>query len=215
MTPPLSSRRRGTVRILLFIVIVVALSAAAWSTRSLGRLLHHEDPLTRADAVIVSGGKLLERVVEAGDLFAEGYAPLVVLCQQLPDYGEIALRRRGFDGLGETDIQIRALTLMGVPRHAIHVVEPQVATASEAAAIRALAVDRRWQRVIVVTNKLHTARARLVIQRHLAGTPTQVVMRGTRYDPADLDGWWRSRADLRFALLEAQKIVLYWTGIAD
>jgi len=215
--PPMPTRRSGRSRFRLALLVgVIALTGGAvWGARSLGHVLHHEDPLERADAIFVLGGRYLERVAEAGDLYVEGRAPIIVISRQLPDYGEEALRARGFDIPGETDLQIRALTQMGVPPSAIHVMEPQAATAAEAETIKQVAVQRGWNTIIVVTNKLHTARARLVVHRHLDNTAVRVVMRGTRYDHADLDHWWRTRSDLRFALLEAQKMLLYWIGIAD
>lgn len=200
---------------MLAVAVIALAGGATWGARSLGRALYHEDPLERADAIFVLGGKWLERVVEGGELYVEGRAPLIVLSHEPSDYGEEALRARGFDGLGIADVQIRALTLMGVPRSAIHVLEPQLATATEAQAMKNLALARDWKTVIVVTNKLHTARARLAFQRRLEGTPVRVLMRGTRYDRADVDHWWRTRSDLRFALLEAEKLLLYWIGIAD
>ena len=44
-----------------------------------GGLLYHEDLLAPADAIAVLSGGGLDRTVEAADLFAAGYAPIVVL----------------------------------------------------------------------------------------------------------------------------------------
>jgi uncharacterized SAM-binding protein YcdF (DUF218 family) len=213
--PPLRSRRSGRFRFVLAFVVVAALVAVMSAARSLGHLLHHEDPLDRADAIFVLGGSWLARTAEGGDLYLEGRAPLVVLSRELPDYGEEALRARGIDVPGVTDVQVRALVGMGVPRQAIEIIEPQEATATEAARIAQLAAARGWRTIIVVTDKLHTARARLVISRHLEGTGARVLMRGSRYDPADVDHWWRRRTDLRYALFESQKLLAYAIGLAD
>lgn len=213
--PPFRSRRSGTFRFLLILGVVVAGTGLVWTGRSLGHILHHEDPLERADAIFVLGGSWLARVAEAGDLYLQGSAPHVVLSRELPDYGEEALRARGIAVPGVTDMQVRALVGMGVPRHAIEILEPQEATATEAARIADLAATHAWRTIIVVTDKLHTARARLVMTRHLAGTETRVVMRATRYDPANVDRWWERRTDLRFALFEVQKLLAYWIGLAD
>jgi uncharacterized SAM-binding protein YcdF (DUF218 family) len=213
--PPPRSRRSGTFRFLLILGLVVAATVLVWTGRSLGHILHHEDPLERADAIFVLGGSWLARAAEAGDLYLQGSAPHVVLSRELPDYGEEALRARGIDIPGVTDVQVRALVGMGVPRAAIEIIEPQEATATEAARIADLAARHAWRTIIVVTDKLHTARARLVITRHLAGGQTRVVMRASRYDPADVERWWQRRTDLRFALFEVQKLLAYWIGLAD
>jgi uncharacterized SAM-binding protein YcdF (DUF218 family) len=198
---------------LLFAVAVIA--GGVWGGRSLGHLLHHEDPLERADAVFVLGGSWMERVAEGGHLFLEGYARTVVLSHDPSDAAVTALRAKGIPIADPGDIQIQGLTLMGVPRNAIEILEPQTATAQEARSLEDLVAERGWRTVIVVTHKLHTTRARLVMNRRLSGTNTRIVMRATRYDQSDLDHWWRSRGDLRFVLTETQKLMLYWIGIAD
>jgi uncharacterized SAM-binding protein YcdF (DUF218 family) len=163
----------------------------------------------------VLGGGWIGRIAEGGDLYLAGHAPLIVLARELPDYGEEALRARGIDIPGVTDVQIRALVGMGVPRQAIEITEPMEATATEAARIAQVSAARGWRTLIVVTDKLHTARARLVMTRHLAATQTRVVMRASRYDPANVDAWWHRRTDFRFTLFELQKLLAYWIGVAD
>jgi len=41
------------------------------------------------------------------------------------------------------------------------------------------------------------------------------VMRASRHDRANVDRWWETRSDSRFALFEAQRMLAYWVGIAD
>jgi uncharacterized SAM-binding protein YcdF (DUF218 family) len=213
--PPAHSRRRGRFLLTVFVVLIVVGAASLWAARSIGHVLHHEDPLERGDAIVVLGGSWLERVAEGGELYREGRAPLVMLSHELPDHGELALRGRGLPVPSVTEVQVQALTLMGVPRAAIEVMPPQSATADEARTISELARARQWRTIIVVTHKLHTARARMTINRRLNDANVRILMRATRYDPADIDRWWRSRSDSRFALFEAQKMFAYWLGLAD
>lgn len=182
---------------------------------SLGRILYHEDPVDNADAIFALGGNWMDRVAETGDLYNEGRARVVVLSRELPDEGERALRARGLNVPGVSDVQIQALTAMGVPRSAIEVIEPQAATATEAVSLRTLAAERGWHRVIVVTSKYHTGRTRLVFRRRLADTGVDVIVRGSRYDRWDPDRWWHDRVWFRITVLEAQKMLVYWLGVAD
>ena len=46
-------------------------------------------------------------------------------------------------------------------------------------------------------------------------TDVQIIMRGSRYDTMDVERWWTRRATLRFVLFETQKMLAYWTGVAD
>ena len=91
----------------------------------------------------------------------------------------------------------------------------QNSTKDEGIALRAIVAANHWQRVIIVTSKQHTRRARLVMNRQLADTGAQAIVRASRYDKADVDAWWRNRSTLRFTLFETQRLIAYWLRIAD
>jgi uncharacterized SAM-binding protein YcdF (DUF218 family) len=197
-------------------IVVTLVGVAAWRVVTLGQLLHEEDPLEKADVILALAGTRLERVAECGDLFREGWAPRIVLSRSERDGGEIGLTERGIDVVSEVDLQRDTLVKMGVPAEAIEAFETeQPATATESDELLRLATTRGWRRIIVVTSKLHTARAGMVMRRRFAGADVQILMRGSRYDTMDVERWWTRRATLRFVLFEAQKMFVYWVGIAD
>ena len=183
---------------------------------SLGHALHHEDALEKSDVIFVLGGSRMDRAAEAGDLYLEGWAPRILLSRPLSEGAEQMLRARGIDVPAIVDTQRAVLVSMGVPEHAIEALDvEQVTTATEGDAIVRIATARNWSRIIVVTSKLHTARARLTVMRRFKNTTTRVLVRASRHDRADPDQWWRNRDDFRFALFEAQKMIAYWVGLAD
>ena len=98
-----------------------------------GGLLYHEDPLGPADAIAVLGGGGLDRTVEAADLFAAGYAPIVVLTRT-PEVPIIAeLQARGLDVSTKLEVQLDHLEALGVPRDATTVLQrPVDSTQAEA-----------------------------------------------------------------------------------
>jgi uncharacterized SAM-binding protein YcdF (DUF218 family) len=196
-------------------VAAVFLVLAAVAAPRLGAWLVVEDPLQKADAVFVLGGTLFERPLEAVDLYHEGWAPRLLLMRQIADDGEVELQRRGVPYQREFDVQLDVLTRLGVPRSAIEILGEQDSTKDEAEALRQIVGARNWSRVIVVTSKQHTRRARLVMNRRLAATGVQVILRASRYDLTDADRWWRQRGTLRFTLFETQRLIAYWLGIAD
>jgi len=204
-------------RILVRLAAVAALFLvlAVVATPRLGAWLVVEDPLQKADAIFVLGGTMFERPLEAVDLYHEGWAPRLLLMRQIADDGEVELQRRGVPYQREVDVQLELLTQLGVPRPAIEILGEQDSTKDEADTLRALVVARNWSRVIVVTSKQHTRRARLVMNRRVAATGVQVILRASRYDLTDADRWWRQRATLRFTLFETQRLIAYWLGIAD
>lgn len=181
----------------------------------LGAFLVREDPLQHADAIIVLGGTMYERQMEAVDLFKAGYAPRIYLFREIADYGERLLVERGVPYLRAVDVQIDAMVRLGVPREAISILDQAGSTAHEAEFVRDLVTTQHLARVIIVTSKQHTRRARMVMSRHLAGTTATIVMRASRYDLAPVDQWWTERATIRFTLFETQKLLGYWVGLAD
>ena len=193
--------------------ILVLLAAVA--APRLGAWLVVEDPLQKADAIFVLGGTMYERPLEAVDLYHEGWAPRVLLMRQIPDEGEDELVRRGIPFQREIDLQVDVLIKLGVPREAIEILGKQNSTKDEASALRAIVVARGWPRVIVVTSKQHTRRARMVMNQRLADTGSQAILRASRYDKSDVDRWWQNRSTLRFTLFETQRLIAYWVGIAD
>lgn len=188
---------------------------AAFALPRAGSWLVVQDPLEKADAVYVLGGTLYERPLEAVDLYREGWAPMIMLVRQMADFGEAELVNRGLSYPREVDVQIDVLGRLGIPRDAIVIIDPADSTADEADHLRAVVTRDRLSRVIVVTSKQHTRRARMVMRRRLDGTGTQLIMRYSRYDRSDVDRWWARRGTLRFTLFEYQRLFGYWTGLAD
>ena len=188
---------------------------AAFALPRAGSWLVVQDPLEKADAIYVLGGTLYERPLEAVDLHREGWAPRIMLVRQMADFGEAELVKRGLPYPREVDVQIDVLGRLGIPRDAIVIIDPADSTADEADHLRAVVTRDRLSRVIVVTSKQHTRRARMVMRRRLDGTGTQLIMRYSRYDRSDVDRWWARRGTLRFTLFEYQRLFGYWTGLAD
>jgi len=199
----------------MFVALLAILIIALYGLSKLGSFLVVEDPLAKADAIFVLGGTRFERPLEAVDLYKEGWAPRILLFRMVKDWGEVELLRRGFDFPLESDVQLDALKRMDIPADAIEVLGEKDNTKDEAQEIHDQVVANHWTRVIVVTSKQHTRRARLVVTRRLAGTGAQVIMRGSRYDPTKPERWWTNRPTLRFTLFESQRLLGYWIGVAD
>ena len=176
-----------------------------------GRFLYVEDPLQRSDAILVLAGTIAERPLEACDLYHSGFAPVIVLSRAAHDGGQMALARRGVAFPDEADAARDLLVRLGVPAQAVLVLPTlEESTADEARSFRDLIRARGWHRVIMVTSKMHTRRARVTMTREFAGLNVQVITRASRYDVSDPAHWWRRRADARFLAMELQKFAAYW-----
>lgn len=212
--PPRSSHPRGALRRVLAIAFVIALAASAFACYRLGAFLHAEDPLQHADAICVLAGTRMERQLEAADLYRERWARRIVLTEDGPDPGIVALQHRGLRFPTNAEIARDVLVKLGVPADAIILVRDiHDSTAHEAHTFRKLAESGGWRRIVVVTSKYHTRRAGFAVRRELKGSGIDVIMRGSRYDPSDPEHWWRTRGGMRWAASETQKLIVYALGL--
>jgi uncharacterized SAM-binding protein YcdF (DUF218 family) len=181
----------------------------------LGAWLVVVDPLEKADAIVVLGGTMYERPMEAVELYKEGWAPRIYLFRQVSDWGEAVLVERNFQYTREVDLQIEVMGRLGVPREVIGILAQANSTAEEADLVLALVTREKFSRVIVVTSKQHTRRARLVMNRKINPAGVAVIVRPSRFDRSDVDRWWTNRSTLRFTLFEIQRLLGYWLGVID
>jgi uncharacterized SAM-binding protein YcdF (DUF218 family) len=212
--PPRPPASGGSLRRIILSVCVLIVVLGAYGFVELGAFLAREDALQKADAIVVLAGSIMERPMEAADLYHDGYSRTIVLTRQQRDGGELALVGRGVAFLEDVERVQQALLELGIPREVI-VIPPRIhnSTAAEAITIRELSASHDWRRVIVVSSKYHLRRARFAFRRELAGAGVEVSMRGTRYDPSDPERWWRHRADIRDVGPEALKLVAYALGL--
>lgn len=179
-----------------------------------GVFLAREDPLQKADAIMVLAGSQAERPLEAADLYLEGWAPVIVLTYGLQDPALAVIEQRG-GRLSRGEDQVRdALVSTGIPATAF-IVPARVHdnTADEARSVAALARERGWRRVIVVSSKYHLRRAGFAFRRELDAAGVEVIMHGSRYDEANPPRWWASRSDIRWMLSEVPKYAAYLLGL--
>lgn len=176
-----------------------------------GRFLVVADPLPpSADAIVVLAGSVPDRTLEAVDLYHAGVARRVVVTRERLPRGEAALHARGVV-LPESDREtVDVLEQLGVPSAAIRVLRRRnKSTESEARTIARDACAHGYRRLVVVTSRPHTRRARLILRRALEPRVT-VAIRPARYDPFAAGRWWRVRRDAKLVLSEYQKLANFW-----
>lgn len=202
-------------RILTVLTVSLILAAAAACPYA-GRYLIIDRPLEPADAIVVLAGSQVERWLEAVDLYNEKVAHHVLLSRGLVEPAVMKLRDRGVEYPQGADLARNAILQLGLPGTAVEIM-PQVLdnTAQEAAAARAMVTRRSWKSLVVVTSKFHTRRSLYAFEREFKGTGVRIQIRGSRYDDASADGWWRRRADTRWVALEWLKLSLYRLGLRE
>jgi uncharacterized SAM-binding protein YcdF (DUF218 family) len=176
-----------------------------------GRWLVVEDPLIRTGAIAVLSGRMPLRAIEAAKLYREGYAPEVWLTHS-SEPAE-TLGSMGIRYAGEEYYSTRVLIHEGVPREAIHVLDPPIVNTADEIKVISAALDREKDRsIILVTSKVHTRRVRL-LWRRLASKQSRAMVRAATDDPFDPHHWWRTTSDALDVVREVLGLLNAWAGL--
>ena len=209
----MTARGRGLV-VAALVLVAFAVVAHGPALRLIGRALVVEDPVAKADAIVVVAGGTPSREDAAATLFREGLAPNVVLSNPFtPDRVRDLISRgvRRLDYQGEARV---VLEYRGVPAEAIVALSQSVKTTeAELKVVGELARSRGWRRVILVTSAQHSRRVKLVWSRQ-APAGIQSIVRVAQDDDF-LDGdWWRQRRAAEAVLHEYLGLAAIYLGIS-
>ena len=196
---------------LTVIVLLVAFGHSAF-LRGIATVLVTEDRLEPAAAIVVLAGHLPFREMEAARLYHGGWAPRLVLVKVAEGEEQRMVRSLGISLTDGSEVSREVLLKLGVPASAIVIPKEEVkgGTLEELQVVlRALKPDTA--RVILVTSKLHTRRARLTWYYLTEGRSPGIV-RSTRLDPFDPDRWWRERGFALAVVREYLGLLNYWFG---
>ena len=190
-------------------MLVAALLLSAFSR--LGSWVVVADPLVKADAIVVFGGQLPFRAMEAAAIYHEGWAPEVWVTRSDSLEGR-ASERLEIDHVPEHGYSRRVLEKLGVPPGAIRVLEPAVLNTTDEVrvAIKNLRAIK-GRRAILVTSRYHTRRVKVTWEA-LADPEQEAVVRYTGDDPYNAERWWYNSRDALAVTREVGGILNAWGG---
>lgn len=193
------------------IIVAVALYVSYPSAlRAVGGYLVTEEPLEHSSAVVILGGGLPIRAMEAAEIYKAGWAARVVVTRAMRREEYYMLRGLVSDIKEERDYNREILLAAGVPRSAIVMIDEEAEnTLEELRLVTQIIGARDEAPLILVTSKIHTRRVR-VIWSYLNGNQPKAIVRWARGDPFELDRWWRERRFAFAVLREYLGLVNYW-----
>lgn len=194
------------------VVVFVVASGHGAFLRGIATVLVTEDRLEPAAAIVVLAGHLPFREIEAARLYHAGWAPQLVFVRLAEGKEQRMLRSLGVAFTEGWEVSREVLLKLGVPASAIVIPKEEVkgGTLEELQVVlRELKPDTA--RVILVTSKLHTRRARLTWY-YLTGGRSPGLVRATPLDPFDPNHWWRERGFALAVVREYLGLVNYWMG---
>lgn len=198
---------------LLVVMIILGVSfyfGSPYLLTMLGRYLVTEQPLAKADLILVLSGQIPLRVPEAARIYHERYAPKILLTNELKERGSEDLLRLG---IRIPDSQERAIGLLGelhVPRSDILTIQERAdSTRSEMQTVARFLRARPVKSMIIVTSKSHTTRAYKIYSTGL-GSEVRLIMHPVPNDAFDPTRWWQDRADAKDLLHEYEALADFW-----
>jgi uncharacterized SAM-binding protein YcdF (DUF218 family) len=205
--PPRDSQHGGILSSLISLLFLIVFCFVLYAARRpilrlAGESWVVEDPLQQSDALLLLSDDnfFADRATRASELYRQKLAPVVV-----------ASGRRLRPSAGIAELMEHDLIERGVPKERI-IRFPHDAdnTREEAQALRALAVEKSWHSIIVVTSNYHTRRARYIFQ-HVFPESVTVRVASARDGEFDPEHWWENRKSLKeFTRELAAMVVAAW-----
>jgi len=163
------------------------------------------DPVAKADAIVILGGGLENRPFAAAKLFHDGVAPQIL-------YMDVRLSPAEEMGvtLPEKEQTHRILLSNNVPESAMTVIGSNVAnTYDESRAVRAWIEKSGAKSIVIPTDPFHTRRVRWIFSKELRGTKTEIHV--VAIDPLRyrINDWWRHEEGLIAFQNEVIKYLYY------
>jgi uncharacterized SAM-binding protein YcdF (DUF218 family) len=188
-----NSERGGILGTLLALLFLLLFCAAIYFARQpllrfAGESWIVDESLDHADAILVLSDDnfYADRVTRAAELFREGRAPIVVASGR---------RLRPYAGIAE--LMQHDLLERGVPKEKILAAPYDgQATRDEAQSLAALASQKNWHHLLIVTSNYDTRRARYIF-RHIFPPDVELAVVSARDGDFNPEQWWQHRQSFK------------------
>ena len=205
-----SNRPLSYCAVLIGVVLLFAVGLAPL-LRIMGSFLVVEDRLQPAAAIVVLGGQTPFREMEAARLFAQGWAPKLIVTPGALWEEEQALSELGIRVPEGWEISREVLLKKGVPSSAIIISKGRAEGTLEELKLAFNTIGPVNKPVILVSSKFHTRRVSLTWSYVTRGEPAAIV-RAAEGDPFDSARWWRERRFVLSVVREYLGLINYYAG---
>jgi uncharacterized SAM-binding protein YcdF (DUF218 family) len=182
-------------------LVLALITYPIWLT-ALAEFLVHSDPPVPADMIVVLAGDFTgSRILTAGGLVRQGFAPKALISGPAGVYG-----------LYESELAIAMAVHNGYPAaYFLAFPNESKSTASETAALVPELRRLHVHKIDLVTSNFHTRRAAKVFRAQAPDIEVHVVAAPDRYFTTN--GWWKEREGRKTFLMEWMKTVGSWLGM--
>jgi len=202
-------------KILLILVIVLAffILIGIFIVPNLGQWLVVNDEVKESDVILVLMGSVYDRILEAVDLYDEGYSDRIVLINSYIAAKDIIVNR-GIKAYGGTMLSKMAAMDLEIPEEDIIVLDGNSrSTQDEAMTFREyIKKNEEIDSILIVTTKFHSRRAKQIFVKALSSLDREIeiCVRSSKYDMSNVDQWWRNREDFEWVVFEYLKLANFY-----
>lgn len=191
--------------LLVFLVIVFP---------RLGNWLVAEDDSVKSDIMVVLMGSVPDRILEAVDLYQDGFVDQIVMVNSHM-VGYDILLTRGVKIPGNAQLSKSAASSLGIKDKDIIILDGEAkSTQDEAIIVKDYLRDKEnIESILLVTSKYHSARAKKIFVKALAGLNRDLIVTSvpSKYDTYNSEQWWRNREDVKKVIFEYLKLFNFYT----
>ncbi|MDX8045502.1 YdcF family protein [Gracilibacillus sp. S3-1-1] len=162
---------------------------------NLHRFIVSQDTPEKVDAIIVLSGGLGEREEEGAKLYHEGYSDKIIVTGAPVGWKTYS-----------SDMMTEHLRALDVPKDAIYSFKGVTSTREEAELSIPMLRELHVQRLMVVTSKFHSARAKWIFQKTLKDEGIEVISVPVRDDVYDRN-WWKNHETRKQGASEILKYI--------
>lgn len=198
-------------KLLLALTISILFIGTLWMMRRplmrwFGNALIDENQLQRCEAVFILSGNPESRAKQAAKLYRSGYATkLVCTGESVPELLE------SFDlNVRECDLTRLKLIEFKVPETSITCLPIGTSTREECDAILAYCVNHRLKKIMVLSDRFHTARMQYAFRRQFEAAGIELCIAGAPSNTYDESRWWAKENGLIMVNNEYIKLMYYW-----
>ena len=196
-------------RFWIFLLLALILVGGGFFFFNAGRLLVAEDSFSRADVGLVLSGKLLARSLWAGELYAQKKIDRILIIPEPSNSLHDKLEELGIQLPNSQEWTVKILTAFKVPREAIDFLPESVdGTIHEAILVRHFMGEHFPSRMVIITSKFASRRARFIFRKVFKNTPINILSSPTPYDSFQSDRWWTHPKNALLVVEEYEKFLV-------
>ncbi len=215
---------RRTWRRLIVVLVVAMLLASGLFIPHAGSWLVVADPVTHAEVAVVLSGLPTSRAFAARDLYRQGLVEEIwVIPEPVQKIEGEMVRQEVFEelvhhGLIEPTREQwaqRILVAMGIPQDKVVMLpKPAHGTINEAHWVREAFHDRLPTRLVIITSKSASRRARYIFQTVFKHDEIDILSYPTPYDSFEAQRWWSNPRNALTVVTEYEKLLINMLTLA-